>query len=60
MPRVSAEQKKWQAQNDLDTLKRAAEIQADRQRHGAAKKIAASESAKLAALASTKPKPKGK
>lgn len=62
MPRISAEEKKWRAQDDLRTLKQAAEIAADKARHGAAKRIAADEAKKLSALAGVKPatKPKGK
>lgn len=58
MPRISAEEKKWRAQSDLETLKRASEIQADRARHSAAKRIAADEAKKLASLAGNKPKGK--
>lgn len=60
MPRMSAEQKKWAAQDDLNTLKRAAEITADRGRHSAAKRIAADEAKKLASLAGVGARPKGK
>lgn len=36
-PTMSADEKRWRAESDADTLARAEEIKADRARHGAAK-----------------------
>lgn len=38
--RISADEKKWRAQSDLETLSRASEIQADRSRMSAVKAVA--------------------
>lgn len=48
--RMSAEDKKWRAQSDAETLARAQEIQADKSRHGAAKAHAAKEAKRYAQI----------
>lgn len=46
-PRMSAEDRKWQAKSDMETLTRAREIESDARRHGAALKTAREEAARL-------------
>jgi hypothetical protein len=46
-PRMSAEEKKWRARDDSDTLRRAQEIMADKGRHSAAKAHAQTEIKRL-------------
>ena len=50
-PRKSAEDRKWQAQDDLRTLQRAQEIQADRSRLNAAKTEVKNQMAALSKVA---------
>jgi hypothetical protein len=38
MPRMDAQEKKWRAESDADTLRRAAELQSDRTRLTAARR----------------------
>ena len=54
--RISADEKKWRAQSDAETLARAQEIQADKSRHGAAKAHASKEAARYARIAKKAPK----
>lgn len=51
--RISAEERKWRTQGDLDTLKRAGEIQADKARMAAVRKAATEEANRLKNLAGT-------
>lgn len=54
----------WRAKDDMDTLRRAEEIKADKSRHGAAVKQAKNAHAALGKIANakpaSKPAPKGK
>lgn len=56
MPTMQAEVD-WRAREDMHTLKRAAEIQADSKRHTAAKRHAAKEAAGYAKVATGGAKP---
>lgn len=47
-PTVSAEEKRWRAQSDAETLARAEEIKSDRTRHSAARSHASKEAQKYA------------
>jgi hypothetical protein len=51
--KLTAQERKWRTQEDLSTLKRAAEINADRARTAAVRKAANDEVAKLKNLAGT-------
>lgn len=53
-PRMTAEDKKWQAQSDLRTIQQAAQIQADKGRMSAAQKEAANQIAALNSVAKRK------
>lgn len=55
--RISAEEKRWQAQNDLDTLRRAQEITSNRTRLSAAKGEANKQTNMLKKVKSITPKP---
>ena len=59
MPRMSAQEKKWQAESDAGALKRALEIQKDSARFKAANKIIQEELKNLATITNTKIVPKG-
>ena len=59
MPRMSAQEKKWQAESDAGALKRALEIQKDSVRFKAANKIIQEELKNLAIITNTKIVPKG-
>jgi hypothetical protein len=50
-PRMSAEEKKWRAESDAQSLARAQEIMCDKKRHAAAKAHASKEAAKYTAIA---------
>lgn len=47
-PAMSADEKRWRAESDANTLARAQEIMGDKSRHGAAKAHATREAAKYA------------
>lgn len=49
-PVMSAEDKRWRAESDAETLARAEEIKADRMRHGAAKQHAAKKAERYASV----------
>ncbi len=53
-PRMTAEDKKYQAQSDLRTIQSAAQIQADKGRLSAAQKEAANQMAALASVTKKK------
>lgn len=53
-PRVSAADKKWQAQSDLRTIQEAAQIQANKGRMTAAQKEAQNQMAALSSVAKKK------
>jgi hypothetical protein len=53
MARISADEKKWRAQSDLETLSRASEIQSDRSRMSAVKAVAQAQVAALSKVAGT-------
>lgn len=53
-PRISAEQKRYQAQDDLRTIQRATEIQSDKKRMGAAQKEAQTQMAALGSITKRK------
>ena len=57
MRAMTADDKKWRAQSDAETLSRAEEIKGDRTRHSAARQHAAKEMQRMAKVAS-KPAPK--
>lgn len=50
-PTVSADEKRWRAQSDADTLARAEEIRADRSRHTAARQHASKEAQRYSRVA---------
>lgn len=52
-PAMSADEKRWRAESDANTLARAQEIMADRGRHTAAKSHASKEAAKYARVSKT-------
>jgi len=53
-PRMTASDKKWQAQSDLRTIQEAAQIQADKGRMTAAQKEAQNQMAALSSVAKKK------
>ncbi len=55
-PRLTAEDKKWRAKNDLDTLRAAGAIQSDKQRLNAAKRMASEEVKNLRRIAGRGPR----
>lgn len=58
--RISAEERAYQAQDDLRTLTRAAEIQKDRSRMSAVTKHATAQVKTLQAVTGSKPRSRGK
>jgi hypothetical protein len=56
--RISADEKKWRAQSDLETLSRASEIQSDRSRMSAVKAVAQAQVKALSKVAGTTRAPK--
>jgi hypothetical protein len=52
-PQVSADERRWRAQSDADTLARAQEIMADKARHSAARSHAAKEAERFSKVAKT-------
>lgn len=50
-PTISADEKRWRAQSDADTLARAQEIMGDRSRHSAAQAHAAKEAKRYSTVA---------
>jgi hypothetical protein len=50
-PSISADEKRWRAQSDADTLARAQEIMQDRSRHSAAQAHAAKEAKRYSSVA---------
>ncbi|HDR9236369.1 hypothetical protein [Burkholderia vietnamiensis] len=50
---ISADEKRWRAQSDADTLARAQEIMQDRTRHSAAQAHAAKEAKRYSTVANT-------
>ena len=57
MPSLTSSDKKWQAEDDVRTLKRHAEITSDPKRHAAAKSHAKRESAVLQKVVGKPPTP---
>ena len=53
-PRITASDKKWQAQSDLRTIQEAAQIQSDKSRMSAAQKEAQNQMAALSSVAKKK------
>jgi hypothetical protein len=53
-PRITAADKKWQAQSDLRTIQEAAQIQSDKRRMGAAQKEAQNQMAALSSVTKKK------
>jgi hypothetical protein len=50
---ISADEKRWRAQSDADTLARAQEILGDKQRHSAARSYASKEAERYSKVAKT-------
>jgi hypothetical protein len=55
VPSISADEKRWRAQSDADTLARAEEIKADRSRLTAAQSHASKEAQRFSQVAKQKP-----